>query len=110
MKLLYHSAPYPGAPVANTLTPVQRENLSRLARSPKVWEAPADLAVALSQLDLPLDPAGLLEFLGESSDGLPTSQIKVTAVDGDIVTMNTGLQPHEVLRKLTGQSKPDDAT
>jgi len=108
VKLVYHSAPYPGAPIADALTPLQRESLSRLARSPRVWEAPADLAIALSQLDLPLDPAGLLEFLGESGEGLATSQIRVTAVDGDIVTLDTALAPDQVLRKLTGESESGD--
>lgn len=105
VKLAYHSAPYPGAPVADTLTPLQRASLSRLARSPRAWEAPTDLAIALSQLDLPLDPAGLLEFLGESSEGLATSQIKATGVDGDIVTIDSGLTADQVLRKLTGESE-----
>lgn len=108
VRLVYHSAPYPGAPQLSALTPLQRHSLARLARVSRVWEAPAELAISLSQLDLPLDPIGLLEFLGESTEGVAPASIKVTGVDGDIVTLETDLAPHETLRRLGGRRPSDD--
>jgi len=53
----------------------------------------------LSQLDLPLDELGLLDFLGESAEGVVPSAVRVTAVDGDVVTLKTDLTPHELVQR-----------
>ena len=104
LKVLYQSAPYPGAPALEGLTPLQQENLARLAHTPRAWEQPDDLAIALSDLDLPLNPEAMLIFLGRSTDGLVPPDLPVTGVshDGDFLhlTLGSGLGPDEIRKRM----------
>jgi hypothetical protein len=101
LQLLYQSHPYEGDAVASALSPAQRSTLEALVRRPNVWLPRPRVYAALRDLGLPLGAAPMAAFLG--IDPPAEGDVRVTSVEDSVVTLQTGMSPHELASALRGR-------